>query len=90
MVFSLAQGVNESKIRLYRYVVFSRKHNTFHILLLFTILIVSFIHLSVLLETDSSWLLWPMMIYLPFFSFGERPQCYEAESLINVLVEFPT
>ena len=52
---------------LYRYAVFSRKHNTFHILLLFTILLISFVHLSVLLETDYTWLLWPMMIYLPFF-----------------------
>ena len=51
---------------LYRYAVFSRKHNTFHILLLFTILI-SFIHLSVLLETDNTWLLGPMVIYLPIF-----------------------
>lgn len=50
---------------LYRYAVFSRKHNTFHILLLFTILLISFVHLSVLLETDNTWLLWPMMIYLP-------------------------
>lgn len=75
---------------LYRYAVFSRKHNTFHILLLFTILIISFIHLSVLLETDNTWLLGPMVIYLPIFSFGERSQCYEAESLINVQVEFPT
>ncbi|WP_419880112.1 hypothetical protein [Klebsiella oxytoca] len=75
---------------LYRYAVFSRKHNTFHILLLFTILLISFVHLSVLLETDNTWLLWPMMIYLPGFCFGERSQCYEAGSLINVLVEFPT
>ncbi|WP_155003999.1 hypothetical protein [Klebsiella grimontii] len=52
---------------LYRYAVFSRKHNTFHILLLFTILIISFIHLSVLLETDNTWLLGPMVIYLPIF-----------------------
>lgn len=52
---------------LYRYAVFSRKHNTFHILLLFTILLISFVHLSVLLETDTTWLLWPMMIYLPVF-----------------------
>lgn len=52
---------------LYRYAVFSRKHNTLHILLLFTILIISFIHLSVLLETDNTWLLWPMVIYLPIF-----------------------
>ena len=52
---------------LYRYAVFSRKHNTFHILLLFTILLISFVHLSVLLETDNTWLLWPMMIYLPVF-----------------------
>ena len=52
---------------LYRYAVFSRKHNPFHILLLFTILLISFVHLSVLLETDNTWLLWPMMIYLPVF-----------------------
>ena len=52
---------------LYRYAVFSRKHSTFHILLLFTILIISFIHLSVLLETDNTWLLGPMVIYLPIF-----------------------
>lgn len=52
---------------LYRYAVFSRKHNTFHILLLFTILLISFVHWSVLLETDNTWLLWPMMIYLPVF-----------------------
>ena len=52
---------------LYRYAVFSRKHNTFHILLLFTILLISFVRLSVLLETDNTWLLWPMMIYLPVF-----------------------
>ena len=52
---------------LYRYAVFSRKHNTFHILLLFTILLISFVHLSVLLETDNTWLLWQMMIYLPVF-----------------------
>lgn len=52
---------------LYRYAVFSRKHNMFHILLLFTILLISFVHLSVLLETDNTWLLWPMMIYLPVF-----------------------
>lgn len=52
---------------LYRYAVFLRKHNTFHILLLFTILLISFVHLSVLLETDNTWLLWPMMIYLPVF-----------------------
>ena len=52
---------------LYRYAVFSRKHYTFHILLLFTILLISFVHLSVLLETDNTWLLWPMMIYLPVF-----------------------
>ena len=51
----------------YRYAVFSRKHNTFHILLQFTILLISFVHLSVLLETDNTWLLWPMMIYLPVF-----------------------
>ena len=52
---------------LYRYAVFSGKHNTFHILQLFTILLISFVHLSVLLETDNTWLLWPMMIYLPVF-----------------------
>ena len=52
---------------LYRYAVFSRKHNTFHILLLFTILLISFVHLSVLLETDNTWLMWQMMIYLPVF-----------------------
>lgn len=52
---------------LYRYAVFSRKHNTFHILLLFTILLISFVHLSVLLETDNTWLLCTMMIYLPVF-----------------------
>ena len=55
---------------LYRYAVFSRKHNTFHILLLFTILLISFVHLSVLLETDNTWLLWPMMIYLPALAKG--------------------
>lgn len=56
---------------LYRYAVFSRKHNTFHILLLFTILLISFVHLSVLLETDNTWLLWPMMIYLPVFALAK-------------------
>ncbi|PXW36473.1 hypothetical protein DET57_13047 [Klebsiella oxytoca] len=52
---------------LHRYAVFSRKHNSLHIVMLFSILIISFIHLSVLLETDNTWLLWPMMIYLPIF-----------------------
>ncbi|QGN37534.1 hypothetical protein GJ746_09545 [Klebsiella oxytoca] len=52
---------------LYRYAVFSRKHNTCHILLLFTIVLISFVHLSVLLETDNTWLLGPMVIYLPIF-----------------------
>jgi hypothetical protein len=44
----------------------------------------------VLLETDNTWLLGPMMIYPPIFFFGEKSQCYAVESLINMLLEFPT
>ncbi|TLV20568.1 hypothetical protein FE839_07855 [Klebsiella indica] len=57
---------------LYRYAIFSRKHNTLHIVLLFSILLISFIHLSVLLETDNTWLLLPMVIYLPIFFLWQK------------------
>lgn len=50
-----------------RYARYSKKHNTFHLILVFGLMFICFIHLAILLETGELCLLPAMIIYIPVY-----------------------
>lgn len=61
---------------LYAYAVYSKKHNALHFMILFSLLIICFIHLALMLETEKLWLVAMMFIYVPIYLIWCRVSTY--------------